>query len=163
MCFYYIIIIGKKGGICQNFSPFSQPPRRPHMERGPHSVSVPHRKSTREGRICLGKRTQQEAFTYGRRTEGLVERGRHLSDLSAQFPGFERRRHRRPAWHHAPHPVSQEARRRCHLALPDLPVAQRRQRLRHLRLPRHHEGLRHDGRLRHAAEDGGHFPRQPGG
>ena len=70
------------------------------------------------------------------------------------FADSERRRHRRPAGHHRAAGPPGRARRRRALAVPGLPVAAGRQRLRHQRLHRHRAGVRHPGRLRRAAGRG---------
>src|SRR5487761_256168 len=53
----------------------------------------------------------------------LVEARRLLSNLSAQFHGFERRRHWRFEWHPLQARLSGQPRYRCHLDYTVLPVA----------------------------------------
>ncbi len=79
----------------------------------------------------------------------VVEGKRRLPDLSAQLPGQQWRRHRRSAGHHRPAGLPEGTGRRRRLAVAGLQVAERRQRLRHQRLPGHH------GRVRHARRLGG--------
>ena len=79
----------------------------------------------------------------------MVERGRGLSNLSTQFHGQRRRRHRRSAGNRFPPGLRQESGRRRDLAESDLRFAERRQRVRHTRLPPDHRRFRHDGRFRH--------------
>ena len=84
----------------------------------------------------------------------MVAARRRLPDLAAQLRGRRRRRDRRPARdRRAPRPPRRAGRRRA-LALPHLPVAAGRRRLRHLRLPRHRPGVRDARGLRRAARGG---------
>ena len=78
----------------------------------------------------------------------MVGAGRRLPGLPALLPGLERRRDRRPRGHRDPARAPGVARRRRHLDLADLPVADGRLRLRRRGLPRHRPGLRHPRRLR---------------
>src|SRR4029079_14122520 len=78
----------------------------------------------------------------------LVARRDYLPDLSAQLPRLERRRHRRPAGHPRETRIRGVARRRGHLDIAFLQVADGGFRLRHRRLPRGRSDLRNARRLR---------------
>ncbi len=98
-----------------------------------------------------------------------MEDRRRLPDLPAQLRRLRRRRDRRPGRPRGPPRPPDRPRRGRALAVPGLPVAAGRRRLRHQRLPGHRAGVRHPGRLRPAARgrararaEAGHGPgRQP--
>lgn len=83
---------------------------------------------------------------------GLVERNDRLSNLSPQFQGQQRRRHRGPERNHRKTRLPARAGDRNPVAQSDLRIPQRRQRLRHQRLPADHARFRHDGGFRPAPE-----------
>ena len=80
----------------------------------------------------------------------LVARRRDLPDLPALLPGQQRRRHRRPAGHHAAAGPHRGAGCRRHLALAVLQEPDERLRLRRQRLLRRGPDVRHAGRLQGA-------------
>ena len=95
-------------------------------------------------------RTHTDTATINGYTQ-LVERSRRLPGLPALLQRLQRRRHRRPPRHHLQARLPPEPRRQRHLAQPPFRLTQRRQRLRHPRLPQSHDRVRHHGRLRRHA------------
>ena len=92
--------------------------------------------------------------TGTRRRPGLVARRGDLPDLSAQLPGFQRRRHRRPEGHHRPAALHRLARRRRDLDIALLQVADEGFRLRRHGLLRRRSDVRHARRFRRACRRG---------
>ena len=90
----------------------------------------------------------------GARDARVVDLVDRLPDLSSQLRRQRRRWRRRSPRDHRPPRPPRRPRRRRRLAVADLSVAARRQRLRHQRLPRHRSGLRHARAVRRAVGRG---------
>src|ERR1700761_4874346 len=81
----------------------------------------------------------------GTKERSLVETCAHLRNLSAQLPGFQRRRNRRPERHPPAARLFEEPRCGRNLAKPDLPLAPSRLWLRCFQLRSDRPAIRHHG------------------